>query len=81
MHSYSEVLRLECNDGWWSHRWRQLSSFRTTKLESRRQNMTDEMPGWFWRTAEGQALLRSGNFQVGADPLDDPQIGDQREED
>jgi hypothetical protein len=37
----------------------------------------DQRPGWFWRTPEGRALLRS----ITPSLLDDPEIGNQREED
>jgi hypothetical protein len=37
----------------------------------------DQQPGWFWRTPEGRVLLRS----ITPDLLDDPEIGNQREED
>ena len=58
--------------------WRSASSeiSRTTNVSA-----SQELPGWFWRTPEGQAFIRAASIRSGPDPLDDPEIGWQREED
>ena len=41
----------------------------------------DALPGWYWRSPEGQAFIKTVSAQSPVDLLDDPQIGGQREED
>jgi hypothetical protein len=41
----------------------------------------DVLPGWYWRTPEGQAFIKMISAQSPADVVDDPEIGWQREED
>lgn len=79
MHLYSEALHF---GDWRSHLRRPFQSawLRTAKLGPQPQEAADEQPGWFWRTAQGKAFLDSTNMRTSPD-LDDPMIGDQREED
>jgi hypothetical protein len=41
----------------------------------------DALPGWYWRSPEGQAFIKTVSGQSPADLLDNAEIGWQREED
>jgi len=61
---------------------------RTSRICNRAQRPTkdrpaseDALPGWYWRTPEGQAFIKMVTAQSPVDLLDDPEIGWQREGD
>jgi hypothetical protein len=68
---------------WWSQPGdcRPLFRLPAVNLARPKQVASDVQPGWFWRTAEGQRLMCTLADRAGPDPLDDPELGYQREED
>lgn len=71
------------NNGWWSQSGDRVPLFRLPAINPARpqQVASDIQPGWFWRTPEGQRLMCTLADRTGPDPLDDPELGYQREED
>lgn len=57
--------------------WSQLLWLFISRHKHRQHDTRDRQPGWYWRTEEGQAFLRS---VAGSSRLEED-FGDQREED
>jgi hypothetical protein len=79
MQAHSKALRFNIGEAPWLQWWSTLQGrlLRATKRKRTRQHITDDTPGWFWKTVEGQRVIQA----VEAVRWDHDPMGWQSEED